>query len=61
MDRPAEDTTRHGDLLVLADPLDLLVHDEEWTLVPRDVDDGVAHRRRPDGLQAGGVAVVLIG
>jgi hypothetical protein len=40
MDRPAEDTTRHGDLPVLADPLDLLVHDEGWTLVPRDVDDG---------------------
>ncbi|WP_331234782.1 DUF7511 domain-containing protein [Natronorarus salvus] len=39
MDRPSEDTIRRSDLPVVADPLDLLVHEGDWTLVPREVDD----------------------
>ena len=42
MGRPVEETIRRGDEPVPADPLDpldLLVHDGEWTLVPRDVDE----------------------
>ncbi len=39
MGRPEADTIRRGDPPVPAEPLDLLVHEGEWTLVPRDVDE----------------------